>query len=290
LDFILDTAANVNTLHGAVAHELHLPVVGQALPGIGAAGALAGGATYALGDAQLEGVPGFNATFITGLTAAALPIASPAAAGLLSLAFLQSFDGVEFTWGNRTTETYPAITFYSTLQHMELELKQKVHIQRIPITNLPSIVVEINGVSMPALLDTGSPITVLNAAAAKRIGIDTTVPVSDKNDRNPFQALTRSWRQGQAASQGQVLQIMGTGGKPVSLIQSTQPPTVHVPTANGGSSIDFGAGHVYVGDLPGLAALNGLGVSSPPAVVLGMDVLRRRPSMLLRASHNEVWF
>jgi hypothetical protein len=31
-------------------------------------------------------------------------------------------------------------------------------------------------------------------------------------------------------------------------------------------------------------------VESPPAVVLGMDVLRRRPSMLLRATENEAWF
>ena len=57
-------------------------------------------------------------------------------------------------------------------------------------------------------------------------------------------------------------------------------------------NIDFGSTPIYVGELPGLAALKGgLGMEeSPVAVVLGMDVLRKRPSMLLRALQNEVWF
>ena len=36
----------------------------------------------------------------------------------------------------------------------------------------------------------------------------------------------------------------------------------------------------YVGDLPGLAALGGLGAAAGPAVVLGTDVLRRRPRLI----------
>ena len=36
----------------------------------------------------------------------------------------------------------------------------------------------------------------------------------------------------------------------------------------------------YVGALPGLAALNGLGDNAGPAIVLGLDVLKRRPRML----------
>ena len=40
--------------------------------------------------------------FMKGLTASALPVASPAAAGLLGLAFFNCFEGgVEFRWGHR---------------------------------------------------------------------------------------------------------------------------------------------------------------------------------------------
>ena len=45
LDFVLDTAANTNTINGEVAKELKLPVVGKALPGLGAGGAIQGGST-----------------------------------------------------------------------------------------------------------------------------------------------------------------------------------------------------------------------------------------------------
>lgn len=93
LDFVLDTAANTNTIQKQVATELNLDVVGQALPGVSAAGVLAtaaqgGGAdTYMLGDAQLDGIVYDEEekpfTFMSKLTASALPVANPAAAGLL---------------------------------------------------------------------------------------------------------------------------------------------------------------------------------------------------------------
>jgi hypothetical protein len=59
---------------------------------------------------------------------------------------------------------------------------------------------------------------------------------------------------------------------------------------DGDNKVSFDAGNVYVGELPGLAAMNGLGIDSPPAVVLGMDVLRKRPRMILRAQVPEVYF
>ena len=52
-----------------------------------------------------------------------------------------------------------------------------------------------------------------------------------------------------------------------------------------GEGAAFGDGsRCYVGDLPGLAALDGLGADAGPAAVLGTDVLRRRPRMVYRAS------
>jgi hypothetical protein len=298
LDFVVDTAANVNAIQAAVAQELRLNKVGRALPGVSAAGALPGGDTYLLGDAELDGIPD-KFTFMTNLTASALPVASPAAAGLLSLAFLQCFEGgIEFDWGRPTTTVGeeegavpPSLTFYGepTEQGSVEGGMQPVTIKRIPVTQLPSVTIRLNGVEMPALLDTGSPITVLNAAAAQQAGIET-VPDPSQGGRGPFAAVASRFQQAQAASRGDVLTIMGANGKPANLLKSTAPCRVSLPTSSGAEDVDFQEGHVYVGDLPGLAALNGLGVESPPAVVLGMDVLRRRPKMLLRAQDDQVWF
>jgi hypothetical protein len=301
LDFILDTAANTNTLNAEVAQQLGLPVVGAALPGIGSAGALAGGETFLLGDAQLQGLPAEEEkfTFMTGLTASALPIASPAAAGLLSLAFMQCFTGgVDFLWGGvsrgevegEESRLPPSITFHADAPTEQvLQGRTRVELQRIPVTELLSVIVNINGVDMPALLDTGSPVTVMNAQAAKLAGVES-APDPAANKNNPLAALQSKFQQAQAASRGDILTIMGAGGNRVNLCKSAGREVDVSMNGSNGDKVQFGSGSVYVGDLPGLAALNGIGVESPPAVVLGMDVLRRRPSMLLRATENEAWF
>lgn len=295
LDFVLDTAANINTINSQVSQELGLKVVGAAAPGVGSAGAIAGGETFLLGNAELEGLPADQGkfTFMTGLTASALQIASPAAAGLLSLAFFQSFNGVDLDWGiipnsAETPGRPPSITFHADAPTDQiLQGRTRVALERIPVTQLLSVKVNINRVEMPALLDTGSPITVLNAQAAKLAGIES-VPDPAANQGNPFAALQSKFQQAQAASRGDILTIFGVGGGRVNLCKSFK--EVKVTMDGESENISFGSGSVYVGELPGLAALNGLGVESPPAVVLGMDVLRRRPSMLLRASENEAWF
>lgn len=109
----------------------------------------------------------------------------------------------------------------------------------------------------------------------------------------------------QAAARGDVLTIMGTNGQPARLYKSIEAVAVGMPSTTATTTtalsqqdetrdkavVPFGPVPVYVGELPGLAALNGLmGVESPPAVVLGMDVLRTRPTMFLRARTNEVYF
>jgi hypothetical protein len=301
LDFVLDTAANTNTINAQVAGELGLEVVGAALPGVGSAGVISGGSTYMLGDAQLDGV-GEDFTFMQELTASALPIASPAAAGLLSLAFLNCFEGgVEFDWGSQQVmedgmlQRPPSVTFHGQVDNnfnKILDDMTRVPIQSIPVTNLPSVTIKVNGIDMPALLDTGSPITVLNKQAAQQAGIETVeLPSPSKETKNPFAAAANRFKEAQAtaqaAAQGDVLTIAGSQGRPVYLLKSTSKAQVALV---GDSEVSFGDGNVYVGDIPGLAALSGIGVQSPPAVVLGMDVLRRRPKMLLRARNNEVYF
>jgi hypothetical protein len=237
---------------------------------------------------------------MSSLTAFALPIASPAEAGLISLAVLQTFPGgVEFAWGfapnDEEDPVPPSLRFYAAF----LGGRSKDDIQGIRVTELPSITIQSNGVKMPALLDTGSPMTVLNAQAAKLAGIK--ISASQKNNKknslNAFAAVADRLEQAKAASRGDVPTIMGASGDRVNLIKSTKTVEVSVGASVGSkdetttsSVVDFGSTHLYAGDLPGLAALNGLGVQSPPAVILGMDVLRKRPFIFLRAQENEVWF
>lgn len=311
LDFILDTAANTNTINGQVAQELQLEVVGEALPGIGSSGVMSGGHTYNLGDTQLEGsmapVTGENEDdmepflFMQNLTASALPVASPASAGLLSLAFLYCFEGgVEFNWGRpeRISDGQlvdpPSVTFFAekdSSSQKAIEGMSRVKIEPIPLTQLPFVMLKINGAEIPALLDTGSPVTVLNSQAAHQAGIETiSLPSSDS--KNPFAAVANRLKEAQAmakaAAEGKVLTIAGMNG-PVNLLKSLEPTEISVVDVNG-EMVSIGTSHVFVGDIPGLVALNGIGVDAPPAIVLGMDVLRRRPKMILRAQDNEVYF
>lgn len=301
LDFILDTAANTNTINARVAKQLGLEVFGSpALPGLGAAGALAGGDTFLLGDAELEGVKD-RFIFMKGLTAAALPVASPASAGLLSLSFLQSFDGgVEFAWGNRQvddagTVVAPSVTFYDEAGYKKASIaasngSQKATIKRLPVTLLPSVTVNINGIEMPALFDTGSPITVMNAQAAKVAGVEMLIDVASLTtpSMNPFVDVDNKWKVAEATSRRDILTLASSTGQPVYLTRSKSKVTMGV--VGDDSLIDFGSSPLYVGDLPGLAALNGIGNDSPPAVVLGMDMIRMRSKMLFRAQQNEVYF
>lgn len=262
LDFVVDTAANTNTIQGPIAAELQLKSTGQfALPGVSASGTMPGGETFILGDTQLDGMG--PDLFMTNLTASVLPVANPSAAGLLSLAFLQCFPGgVEFDWENRQFK------FLADFSSFEKDgLTMMIPIERQPITQLPLITIKINDVELTALLDTGSPITIVHPDAAQKANIEVQ---KETKSRNPLSSLFS------APSPG-VLTIMGADGKPTKLYPSQNPTTVSL----------FGESVVYVGEVPGLAAL-GKQVKSPD-VILGVDVLKKRPKMTLRAQQNELW-
>jgi len=309
LDFVLDTGANLNTINSQVASELELLKVGSAPAGIGAGGAISGGDTFLLGDCQLEQqiiispeppsddskkdssdekeiIPP-TPIFMTDLTASALPVASPAAAGLLGTYFFQCFPGgVEFDWnGDQATGVPPSISFYG--EESDVTDIERVEIKLLPVTNLPSIDIIINGVTVPALLDTGSPVTVLNAKAAQLTKVETVMDEQKKkqtNPFNPFAKLTQGFQTAQMASTGDVLLLAGALGERIELYKSSGGgiPIAVSPSCSFGDDCT-----VYVGDLPGMAALGGS--DSSPAVILGMDVLRRRPKMLYRAP-NAVYF
>ena len=89
LDFVIDTAANTNTISAQVAGPtgaggLELQQVGRVEGGVGAGGAIGGGTTYMLGGCELADLPkAERVMFMSDLTATALPVAAPAAAGRL---------------------------------------------------------------------------------------------------------------------------------------------------------------------------------------------------------------
>jgi len=310
LDFVLDTAANKNTINAQVAGPtsqggLELQQVGRVDGGVGAGGAMSGGgATYLLGNVELADVPKpERVVFMSGLTASALPIAAPAAAGLLGLSFLNSFaGGVEFVWGGAPAPLQqeagggpaaaegPTIALYGD-EAGTAALRSGmsfVPVAALPGSGLPSVRVSINGVEMPALLDTGSPITALNAAAAELAGVvyDKRLAEPKEGGGNPFARFGAAIKAGRAAADGTVLVVGGAAG-PVRLVRAERGARVSML---GGDVAQAGREEgeeallgeecgVYVGDLPGLAALDGLGAAAGPAVVLGTDLLRKRPRM-----------
>jgi hypothetical protein len=113
---------------------------------------------------------------------------------------------------------------------------------------------------------------------------------------NPFARLTSSIRSAQevarATARGDVLTIAGTGGRPVRLVRTKSPVDVGIGGAGSGGTARCSlssSARVYVGDLPGLAALGGLGGSAPPAAVLGMDLISTRSRVVFRARQNEIY-
>lgn len=321
LDWVLDTAANVNTINAQVALELGLEKVGEAPGGVGAAGGIMGGDTFMLGDANLDiNISNERAKdsddgaddneekeddefeFMKALTASALPVASPAAAGLLGLAFFYCFEGgVEFDWGR--SEVPPSVTFHGSTKYLNVTGLTSVPFESLPVSMLPSVNISINGKTFPALFDTGSPITVLNAKAAKAAGIETAVSMDDVNPDqavdgkgggwNPFSKLKANIQSAQeiskATASGDILTIAGVGG-PVRLVKSKSAEKVGIKMSMGVEEYTrIGSSQVFVGDLPGLAALGGLGGEAPPAAVLGMDLLRLRPKVVFRAQQNEIY-
>jgi len=325
LDFVLDTGANTNTINAQVASELLLETAGSALPGYNSVGYMDGGVTYELGDSCLDDeiLPVFTSSafdaetegkaegesdfvqgrelFVTNLTASALPMASPAAAGLFGVGFLNCFPGgVKFNWGKDNDDK--SVVFYGDKNKLEDEVAgmRRVPIKIIKDILLPTVVLKLNGVEIQALLDTGSPVTVVNSVAAELAGLNV-IQIqngnnykSEKEGRkkkgafgfvNPLKKLGEDFKNAnalsQAVSRGDVLVLAGNAGQVVQLLKTKNAPTASLQGEE--EDINFPDSNIYVGDLPGLGALGGLnGASSPPVAVLGMDLLTQMPSLLYR--------
>lgn len=167
----------------------------------------------------------------------------------------------------------PAITFYGD-QRGTAAIRgglSSTEVTPLPGSGLPSVSLTVNGITIPALLDTGSPITVLNAAAARVAAIQTVESFSDAA-ANPLTRFAAGMKKAKAAASGDVLTIGGASG-PVQLYRAQAGAAVSL------GAVEFGDDcQPYVGELPGLAAVEVLGTG--PAAVLGTDLLRRRPRLI----------
>mmetsp|Transcript_20047 Transcript_20047/g.27183 ORF Transcript_20047/g.27183 Transcript_20047/m.27183 type:complete len:475 (-) Transcript_20047:277-1701(-) len=287
LDMIVDTAANTNVINALVAKELGLEAIGDAPGGVGTGGAITGGTTFNLGTVEFADLPkAERQPFMGGLTASALPVTSPGAAGLLGSTFLLSFPGgFEMRWGDGA-DIGPSISLFGDTEGLENEVLAglcEVPAEQLSESGLFSVKLRVNGVDIPALLDTGSPISVLNGAAAEAAGLEipnAEVPEEPISIFNPFARFKANLKAAEAAAaeaaSGDVVRIGSAGGNSVELRRA-------LPTA----SIDLGEAKLgqglrcYVGDLPGLQALGGLGDGAGPAAVLGLDLLRLRRRLVL---------
>lgn len=306
LDFVLDTGSSINVVNGIVAAQLGLNETGYAKPGIFASGATLGAKYYFLGDCTMGDLPPEERfTFITGITAAVLPIPNPGAAGIIGKGVMDMFTGVAFEWGDlpaaehafeaiggqgtvlKSLTQEPAyITWFSRrgprLAQM-LEGMQGVPIKQAPRSGLPVIELEVNGIKIKALLDTGSPVTIFNEEAAEKCGIDTIAAHEQESGFGRVKKLLDVVRGNSKMNTGplpDILYIPSPGG-PAPFYRSTEKVTLSL----GGRPFGDGS-RVYVGNVPGMDALMALEKDHAPLVVLGLDVLRLSPRMVLTAGEG----
>ena len=192
-------------------------------------------------------------------------------------------------------ERPPSLTFYGDTigTAASREGLIAIPVKALRESGLPSVTLIVNGVEVRALFDSGSPITVLNSAAARRLGLGggSAAVAQTEPSTNPFSMVMAAVKAGQAAAQaatrGDALTVAGATG-PVQLLRTNEAVTMSIASvAEVGkaiTSVVLGDDlRPYVGELPGLAALNGLGAEAGPAAILGTDVLRRRPRIIYTA-------
>ena len=131
-----------------------------------------------------------------------------------------------------------------------------------------SLKVNVNGTGLLAVIDTGSPITILTPNAAKKAMIQIQEKQMDDDE----------------------LLIRGVDEKFMAVNRSLSEVSISV-TGDRNSTISFGNGFVYVCDLPGFSQMSNLSDEIRlPDVVFGLDFLNRMHRMIVRVLDEELWF
>jgi hypothetical protein len=274
IHFVMDTGANVNSISKDLAHKLDVSIVKKKedlplLGSTGAGGSLPAGDFVMLGDCQLSGMPKDqeNLTFMTNLTAAAmnLGIVEQIGGGILGTCFFYSFPaGVEFDWYGTDGDPPTFIFYYGTCLPEEAKKNAKcVSLEKDSFFGIPTIIVSINGVEFRAIIDTGSPITIISPSAAKEAKIE------------------------RRSSDGEtVLKIKGIDDGIMGLSQAQDNVSIQI-----GNDVTLqNMTTIFVGELPGLSSAGAFSSSPYPQLLLGLDALRHTYRTIFRLAENEIWF
>ena len=317
LDWCIDTACTTNFILPQVAYGLDVDVVGVSPQGVGATGVVSGGQEMLLGTAKLGsgGEDGSGIAAITGLSAAIVQVPAPGTAGILGRSFLNCFGAVEFAWVGGGAGA--AVFMHQEYDFSSDDTASKlVSLNELPC-GLLAVTVTVNGIVMPALIDTGAPQTIINRAAALMCGIklvgdeknneksDESKTKTKNNNWNPFAAVQDAISRGreQALGSSGAVTVMGAGGRPVRLDKAVESEGVKFnvggmsnqsDTTRTQSDIFLTSPQILVGDLEAFrVGLNLRQDSQPgsgdgePGIILGLDALMSVTKVVLRTTPNE---
>lgn len=279
MNFVLDTGANINTVCKDLAEEMNLPIIIRkdelsTLGSAGAGGSFETGDIVLLGDCRLSGMPKDqeNITFMKNLTAASLGLGIGSVGdGLLGTSFFGCFPaGVEFDWYG-TDGDPPTLIFYYGSDLPENAKKNAicVPLESDSFFSVPTATVNINGVELRAIVDTGSPISIVTPEAAKEAGLER---MADNDESSSGKVLV-----------GETPKIRGIDHRVLDLARSNN-STVSIGDLSLGT-----VKSLFIGELPGLSLASSFGASKGPQVLVGLDILRRTYRMIFRLSAKEIW-
>ncbi|KAL7472429.1 hypothetical protein ACHAXS_012791 [Conticribra weissflogii] len=280
MKFVLDTGANINTVCKDVAEDLKLPTIMSkddlsVLGSAGAGGSFETGDIVMLGDCQLDGMPKDQAKliFMKNLTAASLKLGIGSVGhGLLGTSFFECFPaGVEFDWYG-TDGDPPTLIFYygSNLPDDAKKNARRVSLENDSFFGVPTVSVNINGVQLRAIIDTGSPISIVTPEAAKDAGLER---IADSYESSCGRGIVRETP----------VKIKGVDHDVLDLAMANK-ATVSIGDLSLGT-----VKTMLIGELPGLSLASSFGVSKGPQVVLGLDILKQTYRVIFRLSAREIW-
>ena len=314
LDWCVDTACTTNFILPQVAYGLDVEIVGAAPSGVGATGAVSSGQEMLLGTAKLgsEGDDGSGVAAITGLSAAIVQVPAPGTAGILGRSFLNCFGAVEFDWRGGAGGGKAAMVMHQEYAAFDDDANEANDANggcAVPMNELAcgllAIDVDLNGVRMPALVDTGAPQTIVNRAAARAAGIETVGDDQDDGRRkraeadagggfkNPFAAIRDAVSRGreQALWSSGAVTVMGAGGRPERLDKAARSRDVSMVVSASGGSARLSSPQILVGDLEAFRVGLGLRGDSvagagdgQPGIVLGLDTLMSVSKVAMRTA------
>jgi hypothetical protein len=323
LDWCVDTACTTNFILPQVAYGLDVEIVGAAPAGVGATGAISSGQEMLLGTAKLgsDGDDGSGVAAITGLSAAIVQVPAPGTAGILGRSFLNCFGAVEFDWCGGASGGKAAMYMHQAYAAFD-DASEEARGEAVPMRELAcgllAIDVDLNGVRVPALVDTGAPQTIVNRAAARAAGIELVGEDGDDGDdgsgssrskdgnrnragggfKNPFAAIADAVSRGreQALGSSGAVTVMGAGGRPERLDKARRSRDVSmlVSGVGGRSETRLSSPQILVGDLEAFRV--GLGLRSDsvagagdgqPGIVLGLDALMSVSKVAMRTTPGD---